>query len=84
MLCLDRRISRATLPTLPERAFAWCPDDGLWSPDGQTMVRYTPAGPERAIRWRTDGPMDFPAAPGRLRQVTLDGELYLYLPAGDQ
>ena len=82
LLSLRRRVSRASLPELPERAFAWCPADGKWVPDGSGMVRFTPEGIERAIRWRTDGPMDFPAAPGLLRPVRLADGVYLYLPAG--
>ena len=80
-LALRRRVSRTELPTLPERAFAWCPSDGVWVPDGGSMIRHTPEGPERAIRWRTDGPMDFPAAPGLLRPVRLADGYYLYLPS---
>ena len=76
-LALRRRISRTLLPTMPDRAVAWCPADGAWTPEGCGLVRFTPAGPARAIRWRTDGPMDFPAAPGLLQAFRLGDGCFL-------
>ncbi len=76
-LTLVRRVSRCALPALPDRAFAWCPSDGAWSKDAQGLVRYTPEGPQRAIRWRTDGPMRIFAAPGRLKAFRRGDEVYL-------
>ena len=76
-LALRRRVSRALLPEMPDRAVAWCPADGAWTPEGCGLVRFTPAGPARAIRWRTDGPMDFPSAPGSLRAFLYGEKYYL-------
>ncbi len=76
-LTLYTRVSRSRLPALPDRAFAWCSADGEWASDGAGLIRFTPLGAVRAIRWRTDGPMEFPAAPGRLRAFRLGEEVYL-------
>lgn len=76
-LILRRRVSRASLPELPARACAWCDSDGLWSPEGDGLVRYTPTGIERAIRWQTRAPMAFPAAPETLRAIRLNDAYYL-------
>ena len=83
-LVLRTRVSRARLPVLPDRAVAWCPADGVWMPSGDGLLRFTPRGAVRAIRWRTDGPMDLPAAPGRLRILPREDGYWLYDPEGDQ
>ena len=76
-LCLRRRVSRTRLPELPECAVAWCEADGRWVPMEGGLRRCTPLGEERAIPWRTDGPMAFPAAPEKLRPLRLEGAYYL-------
>ena len=76
-LCLRRRVSRTRLPELPESAVAWCEADGRWLPADGGLRRYTPLGEERAIPWRTDAPMAFPAAPEKLRPLRLEGAYYL-------
>ena len=76
-LRLRRRVSRTRLPELPGFAVAWCEADGRWLPEGEGLRRYTPLGGERAIPWRTDAPMAFPAAPEKLRPLRLEGAYYL-------
>ena len=85
-LRLRRRVSRQRMPVLPAYAVAWCEADGQWLPEGAGLRRFTPEGRELAIRWRTDGPMAFPAAPEKLRMMKLEGAYHLVcaLPYLDQ
>ena len=76
-MTLHRRVSRAVLPSMPNRAAAWCPSDGLWTPAEDGLIRFLPGGPVRAIRWRTDGPMNFFAAPERMNAFRHGDEIYL-------
>jgi len=87
VLTCRRRISRARLPTLPTCACAWCEADALWSSEEDGMRRrYTQEGTQIAVRWQTDAPMAFPAAPDRLKPIVIEGAVYLrcLLPYGDQ
>ncbi len=72
-LCLQRRLSKRSLPELPAYAVAWCEADGRW----EGLRRYTNAGWEEAIAWRTDAPMEFPAAPKKLRAVWVGDKICL-------
>lgn len=86
-LICRRRISRAKLPTLPQFACAWCEKDSLWSAESKGLRRrWHPQGIELAIRWQTEAPMHFPAAPDRLKPVLIGNTAYLsYLqPYADQ
>lgn len=71
--CLTKRLSRRSLPELPDFAVAWCEADGQW--DG--LRRYTVFGWEEAVIWRTDAPMAFPAAPEKLRAVWIGDQICL-------
>ena len=72
-LCLTRRLSRRSLSELPNYAVAWCEEDGNW----EGLRRYTIAGWEEAIVWRTDAPIEFPAAPEQLRAVWIGNQICL-------
>lgn len=84
-LICRKRISRSKLPMLPVFACAWCAQDGLWSEESKGLRRrWLPEGVELALRWQTEAPMHFPAAPDRLKPVLIEGTAYLtcLLPYG--
>lgn len=76
-LVLRKRLSRSSLPVPGRFAVAWCAADGKWTPGPGPRCRFLPAGIERAVPWRTDGPVDFPAAPGALTLIRLEAQSYL-------
>lgn len=86
-LICRRRISRARFPSQPAFACAWCEADALWSSEREGVRRrYTREGTQIAVRWQTETPIAFPAAPERLKPIVIEGSVYLtcLLPYGDQ
>ncbi|MBE6933042.1 MAG: hypothetical protein E7464_06670 [Ruminococcaceae bacterium] len=86
-LICRRRISRGKLPVKPVFACAWCEKDSLWSAESKGLRRrWLPEGVELAMRWQTEAPMCFPAAPDRLKPVLIENVAYLtcLLPYEDQ